>query len=167
MNLSDKVPNLSNICGIALDFSAAPVPSYADFGQPFYDSYMVESNAKSVYFGKRSVSFSEEIKESPAGDFWEIKVGIQFPSNDKDRVLRIEEFRKAKYVLVQLSGGRVLLIGRNDFFQNTKIKVKIKNTEQLTAVEFTALSISATGFLPEYNAGLFPHSIPINFLNAS
>jgi hypothetical protein len=167
MNLAEKVPNLSNICGIALDFSAAPIPSYAEFGQPFYDSYLQSSEAQSVYFGKRSVSFTENIKESPAGDFWEIKVNIQFPNNDKDRVLRIEEFRKAKYILVQLTGGKVLIVGRNDFFQNTKPKVKIKNTEQLTAVEFTAISLAATGFLPEYNAGLFPHSIPINFLNAS
>ena len=167
MDLAEKVPNLSNICGIALDFSAVPLPSYADHGQPFYDSYMLDSNAQSVYFGKRTVSFSENLKESPAGDFWEIKVGIQFPSNDKDRALRIEEFKKAQYVMVQLSSGRVLLIGRNDFFQNAKPKVKIKNSEQLTAVEFTTNSIVPSGFLPEYNDGLFPHSIPINFQNAS
>ncbi|MGI0106754.1 hypothetical protein [Salinimicrobium sp. WS361] len=167
MILSQKVPNLSNICGIALDFSAVPVPSYADYGQPFYDSYLLESNAQSVYFGKRTVSFSEDLMESPAGDYYQIKVSIQFPSNDKERAKRIEEFRKAKFVMVQLNGGRVLLIGRNDFFQNAKPRVKIKSNEQLTAVEFITTSISPTGFLPDYNAGLFPHSIPINFLNAS
>lgn len=167
MILAEKVANLSNICGIALDFSAAPIPSYSDYGQRFYDSYLVGSAAQVVYYGKRTVSFSENLKQSRAGDYWEIKFSMQFPSNDKDRVLRIEEFRKAKYILVQLNSGKVLLIGRNDITQNAKPKVNIKNTEQLTLVEFITLSIAPSGFLPDYNAGLFPHSIPVNFLNAT
>ena len=166
MILASRVPNLKNICGIAIDLSAVPAPSYSENNQPFYDSYLLESAAQSVYFGKRSVKFEESGKESRAGLSYEVKVSITFPGSDKDRALRIEEFRKAKYVIVQLSGGLTFLIGRNDFLQNTKPSVEIKTTEQLVQVTYTVETMAPSGFLPEYNSGLLPHSVPVNLLNA-
>ncbi len=167
MVLAEKVPYLKNICGIAIDLSALPVPSYSESGQPFYDSFLASSAAQSVYFGKRSVSFSEESKETAAGTSWEIKASITFPNSDAQRAHRIEEFRKAKYLIVQLSGGNALFLGRNDYFQNTTPTIKIKSNEQLTMVEFSPLAMMPTGFLPNYNPGLLPHDVPVNLLNAS
>lgn len=166
MNLSERVPNLKNICGIAIDLSAVPIPSYSTAGQPFYDSFLAQSNAQPVYYGKRNVKFLETSKENAAGTYWEISLEIQFPNNDNQRALRTAEFLKAKYVIIQLSGGSALLLGRNDFFQNAKPRVKIKNNEQITSVEFTTNSIIQLGFLPDYNSGMLPHSIPVNLLNA-
>lgn len=167
MVLADKVPHLVNICGIAIDLSALPVPSHSESGQPFYDSFLASSAAQSVYFGKRTVSFSETSKESAAGTSWEIKATITFPNSDEKRAQRIEEFLKAKFLVVQLSGGKALLLGRNDYLQNAKPTIKIKSSEQLTSVEFTTTSMVPTGFLPGYNPGLLPHSVPVNLLNAS
>ena len=167
MVLAEKVPHLKNICGIAIDLSAVPVPSVSESGQPFYDSYLSSSAAQSVYFGKRSVSFSETSKESAAGTSWEIKASITFPNSDKNRALRIEEFRKAKFLIVQLSGGNALLVGRNDYSQNTAPVIKIKSDEQLTTVEFIVTSIMPTGLLPDHNSALLPHDVPVNLLNAS
>ena len=167
MLLAEKVPYLKNICGIAIDLSAVPVPSSSEGTQKFFDSYLTSSAAQTVYFGKRSVSFSEVSKESPAGIFFEIKASITFPNSDNNRSLRIEEFRKAKFLIVQLSGGNTLLLGRNDYNQNAAPVIKIKSDEQLTTVEFICNSIAPTGLLPDYNAGLLPHDVPVNLLNAS
>lgn len=167
MVLAEKVPHLKNICGIAIDLSAVPMPSSSEGSQKFFDSFLTSSAAQSVYFGKRSVSFSETSKDSPAGTSWEIKASITFPNSDKNRALRIEEFRKAKFLIVQLSGGNALLLGRNDYFQNAAPQIKIKSDEQLTTVEFMVTSMMPTGFLPDYNAALLPHDVPVNLLNAS
>lgn len=167
MLLSDKVPNLTNICGVAIDLSAYPMPSYSDSNQNFYDSYLVETSAQSVYYGKRTVKFSEVKKEDRAGDYWEVSASIQFPSNDKDRVLRLEEFRKTRFVVLVLSNKLAMILGRNDYFQNARPKIKIESDEQLTAVKFTWNSIAPTGFLPDYNAALLPHDVPVNLLNAN
>lgn len=166
MDLSSRVPYLKNICGIAIDLSAVPLPSFSEGDQPFNDSYLVETNAKTVYYGKRSVRFAEVSKNSPAGMYFETTVEIQFPNSDASRSLRIEELRKAKFVIVNLSGGGAFLIGRNDFHQNAKPVIKFQSNEQLTSVSFTSSSMFPTGLLPQYNAGLLPHSIPVNLLNA-
>ena len=167
MDLSVKVPYLKNICGIAIDLSSLPIPSSSVAGQPFYDSYLASSAAQSVYFGKSSVSFSEVSKEHKAGDYFEQKVQLSFPNSDAERALRIEEFRKAKFLVVQLSGGNALLLGRNDYFQNALPTIKISSNAQLTTVEFTSTSMMPVGLLPEYNSGLLPHSVPVNLLNAN
>lgn len=167
MNLSEKVPNLKNICGVAIDLSALPVPSYSENSQLFYDSFLLTTQAQSVYYGKRSIKFSEVSKKSRAGIFYETTVEIQFPNSDTERSLRIEEMRKAQYIIVSLSGGGAILVGRNDYFQNTKPAVKIQSDEQLTLVQYTAVSMFPSGFLPQYNAGMLPHSIPVNLITAN
>ena len=167
MLLSQKVPNLTNICGVAIDLSAYPVPSYSGNNQNFYDSYLASSNSQSVYYGKQSVRFKEVKKDDRAGDYWEISMSLQFPSTDKERALRLEEFRKARFVILQLSNNLSMILGRNDYFQNARPKIKIESDEQLTAVQFTWRSIVQTGFLPDYNEALLPHSVPVNLLNAN
>lgn len=142
------------------------MPSYSTANQNFYDSYLLESEAKQVYFGKRSVSFSEKSKPTRAGDIWTAELSIQFPVTDNKRALRLVEFLKAKYVLVQLSSGQSLYLGRNDFFQNTAPKITIKTGEHLSQVKFTQESIMPTGFLPEYNGDLLPHDVPVNLMNS-
>jgi hypothetical protein len=166
MNLAERVPYLKNICGVAIDLSALPVPSHSTGSQLFYDSFLIQSQPKPVYYGKRSVRFSENTKQSRAGIFYETTVEIQFPNSDLNRSLRIEEMRKAQYVIVQLSGGGAILVGRNDWYQNAKPAFKMTSDEQITSVKYTAISMFSSGFLPQYNSGLLPHSIPVNLLNA-
>ncbi|MBO2546081.1 hypothetical protein J0871_16820 [Salegentibacter sp. BDJ18] len=166
MILSSRVPNLKNICGIAIDLSALPMPSYSAANQNFYDSYLLESSAKSAYFGKRSVSFREKSKPTRAGDIWTTELSIQFPGTDSKRAVRLDEFRKAKFVLVQLSNGQSFYMGRNDFFQNTPPVIEIQTDQQLCQVKFTVESIMQTGFLPEYNGDLLPHDVPVNLTNS-
>jgi len=165
MILSSRVPNLKNICGVAIDLSAVPMPSYSPANQNFYDSYLFQSESKSVYFGKRSVSFSEKAKPTRAGHIWTVALSIQFPVTDNNRALRLEEFLKAKYVLIQLNSKHSFYMGRNDFFQNTPPKVEIKTNEHSSQVKFTQEAIMPTGFLPEYNGDLLPHDVPVNLMN--
>jgi len=167
MNFSSKVPNLNNICGIAIDLSSLPVPSYSETGQPFYDSYLLESNSQSIYYGKRTVKFEENSKKSRSGISFECTCSITFPSVDKDRSIRIEELLKTKFLIIKLSSGLSFLMGRNDYHQNADPLIKIDSDEQLSTVKFTVNSIFPTGFLPQYNSGLLPHSIPVNLLNTN
>jgi len=167
MLLSQRPPNLTYICGVAIDLTAIPVPSYSENSQSFYDSYLADSGAESVYYGKKSVRFSENKKESRSGDYWEISAEITFPVTDKNRALRLEKFRKARYMILKLSNGLAFLIGRNDYYQNARPKIQIQNTEHFSRVKFTVKSIVQTGFLPDYNEALLPHSVPVNLLNAN
>lgn len=167
MNFGSKVPNLNNICGIAIDLSALPVPSYSESGQPFYDSYLLESNAQSIYYGKRTISFQEVSKKSKAGTSFESSCSITFPSTDKERSLRIAELLKTKYLIIKLSSGLSFLLGRNDYHQNADPSIKIASDEQLSTLKFSVNSIFPSGFLPKYNSGLLPHSIPVNLLNSN
>lgn len=167
MNLAEKVSRLRNICGIAIDLSAVPIASYSENSQSFFDSYLVESSAEAVYFGKKNVSFSEASKSSRAGNFWESEVQIQFPGTDKNRAKRIEKFRQARYLVVNVTGGLSFFLGRNDYYQNARPKVEIKTNEHLIQVKYTFTQIYPTGFLPEYNGAVLPHSVPVNLLNAN
>jgi hypothetical protein len=166
MILASRVPNLKNVCGIAIDLSAIAVPSYSTANQNFYDSYLLESNAKGVYFGKRSVRFSEQARSTRAGFLWQTTVEIQFPATDHQRAHRLEEFCKAKYIVVQLNSGHTFYLGRNDWYQNAAPKIEIQSDAHLAKVKFNIESIMPSGFLPEYNGQLLPHDVPVNLMNS-
>lgn len=163
--LFDKVPYAVNICGIELDFDGHTLPSTISGFQPFHNSIPVDSNFQKAYFGKSSVSFKEEPIESTSGTAYSQKIIFRFPSTDEDRAIRIEMFRKLKYVKLLLTTGASLIIGRNDFFQNVLPTVDFNSTISLTTLEISCLSISPAGFIISDEAipdGLY---IPVQLLN--
>ena len=159
MPLLDKVKSNVQCCGIALGFSGTTSPSNIAGWQPFYNS-LHNYTSRKAYATISSIEFSEESAESAAGDSWKQKVQFRFPSNDKNRSERLALMKTIKYVQIKLNNGKAIIVGRNDVFQNTNPKIKIKSNQQLTEIELEVTSIAPAGFTPTPSFGL-PVLIPL------
>src|SRR5690606_41671855 len=58
---------------------------------------------------------------------------LSFPEKfDSSRADRIAQLHKIKFITLNLSNGKALIIGRNDFYQNTKPKVSVESNHRIT-----------------------------------
>lgn len=160
----DRVKSNVNCCGIALCFSGTTTASAIAGWQPFYNETTPTLFDK-TYASISSIEFSEESLEVNGNDAWKIKVSFRFPSNDKYRAERLALMKKILYVQVLLNNGKILIVGRNDYFQNTKPKNKVKSNQQTTEVELEVLSMSPAGFTPASNAFGLPTLIPLTLVD--
>lgn len=157
MGLLDRVNVNPNICGIELafagDLTAATIPDW----QQFYNSVMTGTDFAKTYMGLGSVSFSEESETSNSGTSYKQAVTIRFPSSDGNRSERIALMDKVKFVKLKLTTGRDLVIGRNDYKQNARPRIKIKTNQKTAEVVFETVSIFPSGFVasPD-NYNLYP-----------
>ncbi len=172
MEILEKVKINPNICGIQLDFAGELSPEHSNTIQNFYNSTGVGNVWNDSYFGKKTVSFRENSKNSKSGISFEQQLVIKFPGNDSSRSDRIAIFTKVKFVKLILSNGTNFVIGRNDFFQNKRPKIKFNSDEKMVSVTFTTKSIFPIGFVDAVDNGsndpfndLLPHDIPITFIN--
>lgn len=164
MLITDRVYTNPNICGIQLDVSAKEFAAGNFDIQPFYNTNITEGQFKEVYYTKGSARFSETSSETSSGIVYAQKVNIKFPSNDANRSRRIEELRRAKFLSIKFSNGQKLILGRNDFFQNTRPNISVKSSEKVTQVEFTTTSLFPSGFFENTTAYGFVYELPISFL---
>lgn len=166
MELKDKVNSSPHICGIELDFSGELAPSYTNDFLKFYNSYENGNVFQETYFGKKTVRLKESSFHSREGYGFNQSLSIKFPSNDLNRALRIEMFKKVKFIKIKLSNGTDMVLGRNDYFQNKKPNVKIESDEKMTQIRFSTKSMASLGFLPSEGGAVgFPVDIPIDFIN--
>jgi len=165
MDLSSKSGLLQNICGIEIDASALTLPAADGSFQPFANTHVLNSNAVPIYFGKASVRLQQTGKNTRAGMLWTQQLQIKFPNADPLVSKRIEEYKKAKYIYIKLSGGLVFFFGRNDYYQNTAIKCAIKTNIRSTEITYTTTSIFSLGFTNGSNEHALPEDLPINFFN--
>lgn len=160
MELKDKVIHLPTICGIQIDVTAEYLPAAGSASQPFTNTFIAQSEAEEIYFGKGSVSFSEKGKDTVAGMRYEQKLRISIPNGDVASAERINGYRNAKFIYIKLSGGKVLLLGRNDYFQNTRLKISVTSNHSKTTITYSTSAITPTGiavFSGSYNPiGTFP-----------
>lgn len=161
MSVLKRVSENPTICGIELAFSGRLEPSAIAVFQPFYNSFLRDADFAAIHFGMGSVSFGEESTFSASGTFWKQVVTIRLPSTDAKRAERLELISKAKFLKLKLSNGLDLVIGRNDFNQNTKPKITVKTNIKIAEIEFTSLSIVPTGFVVNTNAINSIQQIPI------
>ena len=160
-----RVKTLPNICGIMFAFSGQMLPSTIEGYQTFYNSMPSGIEFQNVYFSRASVNFDEDGDISKAGPFFKQKLSIRFPASDNSRAERIALMFKVKYIKIMLSSGKHIIIGRNDFEQNARFRVKTKVDERLGQVEFEASSIMPSGYTPSVDAGGLPTLFPIDFIN--
>lgn len=165
MDLASKSKLLQNICGIEIDASALTLPAAEGSFQPFANTHVKDSNAVPIYFGKGSVKLQQSGKETKAGMLWTQQLKIKFPNADPLVSKRIGEYKKAKYIYIKLSGGLIFFFGRNDYFQNTRIKCGIKTNTRSTEITYTTTSIFSLGFTNGSNEHSLPEDLPINFFN--
>jgi hypothetical protein len=162
MGLLDRVTVNPNICGVELAFTgeltAANIPDW----QQFNNSSMFAVDFAKTHIGLGSVSFGEESQDNPAGPSYKQSVTIRFPSTDGNRSQRIELMQRVKFIKLKLTSGRDLVIGRNDFKQNARPKIKIKTNIKTAEVEFQTVSIFSTGFVTDLQSIGLPTLIPIS-----
>ena len=128
MKLLDRVTTNSNICKVQLSFTGLAQASIIEGWQPFYNSTFLELDFKKTYAALSSIDFEEESTETAAGVAYDQKVVFRFPMNDPQRAQRIALMQKIKFVKLSHTNGLDLVVGRNDYNQNTPPKIKIKTT---------------------------------------
>jgi hypothetical protein len=163
-NLLNKVNTLPSICGIELATAGTMLPSAIEGYQRFANAIPQDTDFAAAYFGRASVTFSEESVSGRPGTSFKQKLIIQFPVSDSRRSERLALMHRVKYIKVRLSNGRDLLIGRNDFEQNTAPLITTRTDERLGQAEFETFSIFPTGYTPAFDAAGMPEIFPISFI---
>lgn len=157
----DRIRTNANICSIEIAFKGTSIPSAIAGWQPFYNSTFENADFQNVYGSLSSFDYGEESINSGAGTSYKQKGIFRFPATDKDRANRIELLLKTKYLKLNLTSGQSIVIGRNDYFQNTLPTTNFKADHHLCEISIETLSISPSGFVPSVEFGL-PTLIPID-----
>ena len=147
MGIFDRVKVNPNICGVEVAFTGELTASSIPDWQQFYNSSMFATDFTKTYVGLGSVSFGEESEYSLAGTSYKQSVTIRFPSNDANRAERIELMQKVKFLKLKLTNGRDIVIGRNDYKQNARPKIKTETNIKTAEVKFQTIAISPAGFV--------------------
>jgi hypothetical protein len=161
MQLLEKTAVNINICSVELAFNGNLLPSGIPEWQPFYNSTIVGTDFSKIYVGLGSVSFSEESEVIAAGPLYKQKVSIVFPNGDANRSKRIALMHQVRFVKLNLSDGSDFVIGRNDFKQNARPKIKIGSNLKKTGVDFETVSIFPAGFVQGSKTVELPQLIPL------
>lgn len=164
MGLLDKVKDRAFICGVEISFNATAIPSAIQDWQQFFNSTFSSLDFQKAYSGKSYINFGEESVESAAGTSYKQKMSFRFPVTDHQRAERISEFKKIKFAKLKISNGLDIVIGRNDFHQNTKPVVKITADEHMCEVAVESQSIFPSGFTPNPNRYGLPTYVPVTLL---
>lgn len=163
MSLSQKVQDFPFICGVYLNFSSKFDPvNNADILQNFFDTDLLNSDIEQIYISKSKTQFQEQSQPTRSGDEYKQQLTISFPITSIQRSENIERVKKAKNIIIRLTNGRYLLIGRNDIETNTKPKVKFQSNERIAVFQFETKSIFPTGYTFLEGLAGFPFLIPIN-----
>lgn len=161
MELLEKVNTRPFICAVELAFTAQAIPSTIEGWQVFINSTFSPNDFTKTYAGKSTLDFGEETQDSSAGTSYKQKAVFRFPVTDHQRGERIALLQKIKYLKFKLTNGLDIVIGRNDFYQNTAPQVKVKSNEHLCEVEITTQSIMPCGFTPNLNIYGLPTYVPV------
>ena len=166
MLLSERVFSNPHICGIEVDLSAKEFASGNFDVQPFFNTNLSDSDFKKVYSSTGTVAFQETSNQGRPGISYTQNLTLKFPSMDKNRSQRIQELQQIKYISVKLSNGLALLLGRNDFFQNTRPKVGVQSNHKVTVVSVKTESIFPIAFFGNTVPYGFSYEMGISFLEA-
>lgn len=143
----NRINKFTAICAVRIFFSGNfPLLTLsngvAQDGNRFFQSEPTLSSVfKTAYHGKSSFRFTESGKETAAGVVYSQQIIMRYPSMDADRSRRNLSFHSVRFVEMQLTDGTVLIMGRNDIQQNTKIKVETSSDLNLTQVKMSSESI--------------------------
>ena len=163
MDFAKKVQSVPNICKVFLDFTGKSL-AYNPEEANFQDTLLSNGLVQETYFHKGTIQFAENSTEVPAGTKYDQTLNISFNSSDPDRAKRIQELRKIRHVILVLTNGEKIVIGRNDYFQNKKPKVNTVNNHIKTAAEiYTESIIPASNYIGNVLVGL-PDIIPLTLI---
>lgn len=158
----DRVVVNPNICGVEVAFTGELTASNIPDWQQFNNSSMYATDFTKTHIGLGSVAFAEESDHSAAGTSYKQSITIRFPSTDGNRAERIELMQRVKFIKLKLTTGRDIVIGRNDYKQNARPKIKTKTNIKTAEVEFQTVSMFSAGFVSNPDAYGLPTLIPIS-----
>jgi hypothetical protein len=162
MELLDRVVDNPFICRVELAFDGTITPSIIPGWQQFYNSSLVDAQFHKATIGLGTVAFGEESNTSAAGTSYKQSLSIQFNSTDGKRAERIALINKAKFIKVHLTNGKNFVLGRNDYKQNCRPRIKTKTNQKVAEIEFETVSMFPTGFMAQDANSLFVQGlIPI------
>ena len=161
MELLDRAKVNVRICGVELAFNGQLTASSIPDWQQFYNSAMVQADFSKTYVGLASVAFEEYSEELSAGTLYKQKVVFSFPNADGNRSERLALLSRIKFVKLKLSDGRDIVIGRNDYKQNARPKIKIEANIQKGSASIETVSITPSGFVANASAYQLPSFIPL------
>lgn len=162
MELLDRAKVNVNICGVELAFTGQLVASGIPDWHQFYNSAMVQTDFAKTYVGLASVAFEESSEELAAGTLYKQKVVFSFPNADGNRSERLALLSRIKFVKLKLTDGRDIVIGRNDYKQNARPRIKIEANIQKGSVSVETVSITPSGFVANASAYQLPTFIPLS-----
>lgn len=162
MELLDRVVDNPNICRVELAFSGTITPSNIPGWQPFNNSTLADAQFHKATIALGSVSFGEESAQSSAGTSYKQSLSIKFNSTDASRADRIAQINTAKFIKIHLTNGKNIVLGRNDYTQNCRPRIKTKTNQKVAEVEFETVSMSPSGYMAQDTNSLFSQGlIPI------
>lgn len=165
MSILNRVHESPFISKIYLDFIGNLNAVKGLESQNFYNSSGNEFTWKPTHFSKQSVSFRESEKITKAGSEFTQTLIISFPNADALRNDRIEKIKACQFVQIELSNKKLLVLGRNDYYQNRPLEIKASNSENKTTITFTNKSMFSCGYLEinkvnDFIEFLIPNEIP-------
>lgn len=161
MELLDKVIVNPNICGVELAFNGELLASSIPDWQQFYNSLMIATDFSKTHIGLGSVSFGEESQQTNAGVSYKQSIVIRFPACDENRSQRLELLQRVKFLKLKLTNGRDIVIGRNDFKQNARPRIKTETNIKTAEAKFETVSIFSSGFVSNLESFALPTFIPL------
>lgn len=157
------------ICKIYLDFVGNLVPITNEGRINFANSTSDTLTWNQIDFTKSNISFRETSSKKKEGALFTQSLSISFKNDFSMKADKLELLEKTKFIAMELSNGKKIVFGRNDFFQN-KLPIKTFSTVLgRTTVTFKAESIFSFGYveintISDFIDFLIPLDSPVNLL---
>lgn len=162
MSISKKIKDRPYICGVLLSFGSVVSPvAGADVLQNFFDTEISSPQIEAIYTTKSKTSFQERSQPTRSGYAYTQRLSISLPIGSIDRSEKIEKVKQCKHVVLQLTNGRYIFLGRNDQNPNTAPKMQYSADERIGTFQFTTQSMFPAGYTQLENLDGFPFLIPV------
>jgi len=157
----DKVLSNVNACAIEVAFNGTPTPSIIALWQPFYNTLIPNATFSKAAASISTINFSEESATTSAGTSYTQTATWSFPEMDAFRSDRIALLHTIKFIKFKFTNGLSLIVGRNDFEQNTDPKIKMATNGKTISFSVEVKSMSPAGFIPTSGAYGLPTFVPV------
>lgn len=157
--LSRRLNNNPSICSVYFSFEKdlAHVRG-SQISQNFFDS-LPPNTFTPVYVSRSKTQFRETYQENASGGIFQQQVSVSMPRHSYERSQNIKKIISARYIFLELTDGKIIVVGRNDHQQNKKIECKYNANHSIAQFQFNCRSIFGAGYVELDGAG-FPYQIP-------
>lgn len=163
MSLFTKVSSVPKICAVYFDLSGKSIAFDPD-AVNFHHTSIVNGFIEESYFHKSTIQFSESSSETAAGTKFEQKLSMSFNNSDPNRANRMMELLSVRHVILDLTNGERLVLGRNDYFQNKKPVISTSSDHiKLTAEFYSESIIPISKYIDNVLVGL-PNILPMTLI---